>query len=117
MLGAELSVVRGDIDTGCARTDATPSRYFNARMAAGNRLSRLAAEAANLAEGSRGGKSKRPAMLDSTASLRELLLSYQQLLGIESATPDQPQRDARQQVRELAQDWLTQLLGMDIDIS
>lgn len=56
-------------------------------------------------------------MLDSTASLRELLLSYQQLLGIESAAPDQPQRDARQQVRELAQDWLTQLLGMDIDIS
>ncbi|MBT9584886.1 hypothetical protein IV102_16195 [bacterium] len=56
-------------------------------------------------------------MLDSTANLRELLLSYQQLLGIELAGPDQPLRDSRQQVRELTQDWLRQLLGMDIEIS
>lgn len=55
-------------------------------------------------------------MLDSTVSLRELLFCYQQLLGTDSLSPGQARRDSRQEIRDLAQDWLTRLMGMDIDV-
>jgi hypothetical protein len=56
-------------------------------------------------------------VLDSTSSVRDLVLSYQELLGIEGGSAPPVQRDAQQQVRELTQDWLTGLLGMDLDLS
>lgn len=56
-------------------------------------------------------------MLNSTAALRELVLAYrQQLLGLDPSG-ETPPVDERAEVRELAQQWLNQLLGMDIDVS
>ena len=56
-------------------------------------------------------------MLDSTASLRELLHSYQQLLGVDGPAPSAPERDGDQEARRLVEEFLNQLLGMDIELS
>jgi hypothetical protein len=55
--------------------------------------------------------------LDSTSAVRDLVLSFRtELLGLQEHTAA-AQRDPREQVRELTDQFLNRLLGMDVDLS
>lgn len=60
---------------------------------------------------------ERGEMPDSTAALRELVVSFEcELLGLAASRGDAPD-EPREQVRQLTQQFLNQLLGMDVDVS